>query len=57
MPRRAVRPKGHKRTPAWWVALQQLLCPVQRGFEMRPVDVDRVKQEAVQARELMKDMV
>lgn len=30
---------------------------VRRGYEHRPVDVEQVKREAIQARELMKGMV
>lgn len=57
MPRRAVRPKGHKRTPAWWVALQQLIRPVQRGYaQAEPASVETLQREAIEGRKLMETM-
>lgn len=57
MPRRAVRPKGHKRIPAWWVTLQPLLRPVHRGYAHGPeVNMEALKLEAEQARELAKEL-
>lgn len=50
-------PKGHKRAPAWWVDLQQLLRPVHRGYaKPAPVSDETLRIEAFEGRKLMETM-
>lgn len=44
-----------KSTPAFWQDLQQLLQPVHRGMSFTEPDIERVKREAIEGRELMKE--